>query len=227
MRKPRGPPEIQNPLPGPFSFLDITWEETTRKGWGNATAIVHAFIPYNRVQDFINGQCCEDGSSVGWNVKKRKKGKAKIKPYFSSFIEHVWYECAYGPEDHRNDPQFPRSLKRGCVAGFSVKHLEIYPDVAEVAYYHVDHTREDGTPAHGPSDPDSLGRRTAHQPRMTAQIKMWVQRKLTAGFTSLQIFEEHRRNWNERMKLNVPNTRDDFIKLKDIAYLEGCQKRGI
>jgi len=108
-----------------------------------------------------------------------------------------------------------------------VKHLEIYPHVAEVAYYHVDHTREDGTPAHGPSDPESLGRRTAHQPRMTAQMKMWVQRKLTAGFTSLQIFEEHRRNWNERMKLNVPNSRDDFIKLKDIAYLEGRHKRGI
>ena len=73
MPKSRDSLNVQCPPLGPFSFQDIPWSPTTRKGWGNASAIVHAFIPYDRVEDFIQGQTCEDGSSIGWNVKDKKK----------------------------------------------------------------------------------------------------------------------------------------------------------
>ena len=99
--------------------------------------------------------------------------------------------------------------------------------MAEICYYHVDHTREDGSPAHGPHDVDSIGRKTTHRPRMSNELKVWVKTKLSEGFTSLQVFEEHKRNWTERRKQKLSFIRDDFIELRDIAYYERCAKMGI
>jgi hypothetical protein len=196
-------------------------------GLGNASAIVHAYLPYGRVEDFIHGQTCEDVTEVDWNIKNHEKGEVKKRPYITSFIEHIWYECAYGPEDYRDNPEYLHSKKRKCIAQFSIKQLQLYPDVVEVAYYHMDHTREDGTPAHGPHDPDSIGRKSAHRPRMSIEMKAWVKNKLSEGFTALQIFEEHRRNWTEWRRMKVPYTRDDFVELRDIAYYDKRAKMGV
>jgi hypothetical protein len=38
--------------------------------------------------------------------------------------------------------------KCGCITKFSMKRLLKSPNVAEIAWYHMDHTREGGTPAH-------------------------------------------------------------------------------
>ena len=198
-----------------------------RQGWGHHTAAVHAYIPYDRVSDFKDGQTCEDGSLVDWNVKERIRGGQKKRAYITSFIEQVWYECAHGLEDYRNDPDHRHSKKRGCIAQFSIKQLQLHPDVVEICYYHMDHTREDGSPAHGPHNVDSIGRKTAHQPRMSDELKAWVKTKLSEGFTSLQVFEEHKRNWTERRKQKLPFIRDDFVELRDIAYYERRAKMGI
>ncbi len=106
------------------------------------------------------------------------------RPQIHSYIEHVYYECAFGPNDHTGDPQHPHSKKRGCIAKFSIKQLLLFPDVVEVAYYHVDHTREDGSPAHGLEDKLSVGRKSAYQPRMSKELKAWVKGQLDKGFTA-------------------------------------------
>ena len=115
MRKSLKQFEVQTPLVSLIGFENITWSHSSRHGFGNAIALVHAYIPYERVHDLINGQTCEDGSTDGWNIKDRKKGEEKKRPYILSLIEHVWYECAYGPKDYRNDHEYITSKKCGIM----------------------------------------------------------------------------------------------------------------
>ena len=88
-------------------------------------------------------------------------------------------------EDYSNDPDHPHSKKQGYIAEFSIKQLQLHADVAEICYYHVDHTQEDGSLAHGLHDVDSIGRKTTHRPHMSNELKAWVKTKLSRGFTSL------------------------------------------
>lgn len=137
--------EVQTHPPGSISFDQIKWKSKEQKGWGYGISVMSAYIPFDRVDDFIGGQTCPDGLPVDWNVAHRILGKDKRRPQITSFIEHVWYECAFGPEDYIGDSEHPHSKKCGCIAKFSIKQLLLHHDVAEVAYYHVDHIREDGT----------------------------------------------------------------------------------
>ena len=148
-RKKKPPITAQQPKPGPISFQDIQWVPKTRKGFGKMITIMAAYLPFNRVEDFMVGQTCPDGSVGEWIVADRARGVQVGRPQIDSYIEHVHYECAFGPQDHTGDPQHPRSKKRGCIAKFSIKQLLLFPDVVEVAYYHVDHTKVDGSLAHG------------------------------------------------------------------------------
>ena len=79
--------QVQSPAPGPITFEDLTWVPIVRQGWGHHTIAVHAYIPYDKVSDFKNGQTCEDGSLVDWNVKERIRGGKKKRAYITSFIE--------------------------------------------------------------------------------------------------------------------------------------------
>jgi hypothetical protein len=57
--------------------------------------------------------------------------------------------------------------KCGCITKFSVKQFLLYSIVVEVAYNYVDHTREDGTSAHGSNGTYSERRKFVHQPQMS------------------------------------------------------------
>jgi hypothetical protein len=122
MLKQRKQIQVQSLPLGPIHFEDITWAPTTRQGWSNASAVVHAYILY---------------------IKNHEKGKKKRRLDITFFIEHIWYECAYCLKDYRDDPKHPLSNKRGCIAQFSIKQLQLHLDVVEVEYYHVNHTLED------------------------------------------------------------------------------------
>ncbi len=83
--------------------------------------------------------------------------------FFNSYTKDViiyilkvfWsrYQCAYGPEDYRENSTHTRFIKRGCMASFSIKRLYTRPDVAKITIYHKAHTRIDGSFAHGEHDP--------------------------------------------------------------------------
>ncbi len=218
---------IQTPPLGPISFEDIKWDGGERHGWGYATTVLCAYIPYDRIGDFIKGQTMQDGTQVDWIIFDTKVGEEKKRVQVDSYITHVHYVCTFGPEDHRDNLEHPHSKKRGCVAKFSIKQLHLYPNVAQVAYYHVDHTREDGSPAHGVDDPHSIGRKSTYQPRMSKELKNWIIHRLSEGFTSKQVYEEHKSNWIERKKTKSKKLRDDFVELRDIAYYETRMKMGV
>ena len=96
--------------------------------------------------------------------------------------------------------------------------------MAKICHYHVEHTKDDGSLAHGPHDVHSIGRKIVHPPQMSGELKAWVKTKLSKGFTSLQMFEEHKQNWTDRRKQKLPFIRDDFIELRDIAYYVAVQR---
>jgi hypothetical protein len=69
----------------------------------------------------------------------RRGRKREALHYF--FIEHIWFEYAYGSEDYRDDPKHLHSKKCGCIVQFSIKQLQVLTDVVGLTYYHMDHTQ--------------------------------------------------------------------------------------
>ena len=75
-----------------------------------------AYLHLDRIEDFIVGQTCADGSTVEWIVAARVRGVQVGRPQIDSYIEHVHYQCAFGPKVHTGDPQHPHSKKRALLS---------------------------------------------------------------------------------------------------------------
>jgi hypothetical protein len=114
----------------------------------------------------------------------------------------------------------PRSIKQGCLTSFLIKHLYTQPDVAEITIYHNAHTRIDGSFAHGEHDPESIFRMSHYAPCMSQALKDHIWAQLSLGYTIKQIYEKHKAIWWECVNAGQNMTRDDFIWLQDIAYLD-------
>ena len=106
-RKPKPSITAQQPKLGPISFQDIQWTTKTRKGFGKTLTIMVAYLVLDRIEDFIASQTCADGSTVEWIVAARVRGVQVGRPQIVSYIEHVHYQCTFGPKDHTEDPQHP------------------------------------------------------------------------------------------------------------------------
>jgi hypothetical protein len=50
------------------------------------------------------------------------------------------YECGYGPEDHCEDPNHMKSIKRSYLAHFSINRLYTWLDAVEITFYHQTYT---------------------------------------------------------------------------------------
>ena len=77
--------------------------------------IMATYLSFNRVDDFIAGQTCADDSVVEWIVTARIRGLQVKKPQIDSYIDHIYYACAFGLKEHTWNPQHPHSKKRGCI----------------------------------------------------------------------------------------------------------------
>jgi hypothetical protein len=150
--------------------------------------------------------------------------------FFNSYTKDViiyvlkvfWsrYQCGYGLEDYRENSTHTRSIKRGCVTSFLIKRLYTRLDVAEIMIYHKAHTRIDGSFAHGEHDPESISRMFRYVPRMSQALKDHIWAQLSLGYTTKQIYDKHKAIWWERVNAGQSMTRDDFIWLQNIAYLD-------
>ena len=74
-----------------------------------------------------------------------------------------------------------------------MKQLYKYSDLAEIAYYVVEHKRRDGSKAHGPKDPDSTSRKFQFEPRIGKQLVVWLKDHLDSGHTSKYIYKVHKK----------------------------------
>ncbi len=70
-----------------------------------------------------------------------------------------------------------RSIKRRCLASFSIKSLYTWLDVAEITIYHKAHTQTNGSFAHGEHDLESISRMSYYAPCMSQALKdhIWAQ----------------------------------------------------
>jgi hypothetical protein len=130
------------------------------------------------------------------------------------------YQCKYGPEDYRKNSTHTQSIKRRCLTSFWFKRLYIWPDVAEIKIYHNAHARIDGSFAHGEHDPESISCMSHYAPCMSQTLKDHIWAQLSLGYTIKQIYDKHKTIWWERVNAGQSMTRDDFIRLQDIAYLD-------
>jgi len=156
--------------------------------------------------------------------------------FFNSYTKDViiyvlkvfWfrYQCRYGPEDYRENSTHIRSIKRGCLASFSIKRLYTRPDVAKITIYHKAHTRIDGSFAHGEHDPESISCMSYYAPHMSQALKDHIWAQLSLGYMTKQIYDKHKAIWWERVNAGQSMTRNDFIQLQDITYLDRKHKKG-
>jgi len=131
------------------------------------------------VFEFLEGEWGDAKTLVEWNMHKNLPPQKDIKtPSIKNHLGHTWlmwcsmhfyfffkypsqthmiltirmfcrYDCAYGPNDHHNDPNHARSIKWKCLATFSIKWLYTQLDVVELCFYHWTHIRMNGEPTHG------------------------------------------------------------------------------
>jgi hypothetical protein len=137
------------------------------------------------------------------------------------------YKCGYGPKDHHEDPNHMRTIKRGCLAHFSIKRPYKHPDVVEITFYHQIHTRVNGGPIHGPCDLGSTSRMLTYAPHVSHKLKEFIWTQLGSWYIVKQIYDKHKEIWWAWVNVGERMTRDDFLQLQDIAYLDQKHKRGI
>ncbi len=97
--------------------------------------------------------------------------------------------------------------------------------MADITIYHKAHTRTNGSFAHGEHDMDSIFHMSHYAPRMSQALKDHIWAQLSLGYMTKQIYDKHKVIWWERVNVGQNITRDDFIWLQDIAYLDRKHKK--
>jgi hypothetical protein len=113
------------------------------------------------------------------------------------------YECGYGPKDHCKNPNHMRSIKRGCLAHFSIKRLYTWPNVVEITFYHWTHIWANGDPTHGACDLGSTSWMLAYAPHVSHKLKEFIWTQLGLGYTVKQVYDKHRKfGGHEQMQVS-------------------------
>ncbi len=99
--------------------------------------------------------------------------------------------------------------------------------MAKITIYDKAHTRIDGSFAHGEHDSESISRMSRYAPCMSQALKDHIWAQLSLGYTTKQIYDKHKTIWWEHVNAGQSMTRDDFIRLQDIAYLDWNIRKGI
>jgi len=111
--------------------------------------------------------------------------------YINIYICYFRYHSSYGPEDHRNKKELRQNHKQGCLARYSIKILAKPADTVEIAYFHEEHTRIDGTPAHDVHNLDSSARPSVLATQWSDSLKTYIDNRLKSGLNARQIYDEH------------------------------------
>ncbi len=65
-----------------------------------------------------------------------------------------------------------------------------------------------------------------YAPLMSQTLKDHIWAQLSLSYTTKQIYDKHKAIWSECVNVGQSMTRDDFIWLQDIAYLDQKHKKG-
>lgn len=135
-------------------------------------------------------------------------------------LEKYHFFCGFGPEDHSNNlptaekkeggerrrlTEHGESIKRGCLAHFSVTVRTKSPDQVELRIYHRDHLNKHGQLCHG-AGCASAGRHHT-QPHLSKEGKALVEAQLLAGISYSAILQHNRAKFYRQYQLqqNLPS----------------------
>jgi len=102
------------------------------------------------------------------------------------------YKCGYGLENHHEDPNHMRLIKRSCLPHFSIKKFHTWENVVEIIFYHQTHTHANGDPTHGACDPGSTSWMSAYVPHMSHKFKEFIWTQFGLGYTVKKIYDKHK-----------------------------------
>ena len=98
MGRRKEPPSVQYPSPGPIQYNSLVWTQGQRRGTKDSSicTIITAFILWERMSDFMDGQTMEDGSNVEWAIEDTIEDKKDLKrPQLTSSLIQTWYGFHY------------------------------------------------------------------------------------------------------------------------------------
>lgn len=196
--------QVQYPPEGEFSSADLKW---TKFG----TAEHHddvAKIPYDRVEEFIIGECSNVESPTRFHIERgRKRSRGSLKEFKNDeYLEYRLYWCSFGPENYgegggilpsrryrlntRNRAARPQSM-RGCTCHFVVKRLYAHPSLALIIYNERLHVNKSGVPCHGALDRDALGPGAKKVPYICSEIQQQTLSMIYLGIPEENVVEKH------------------------------------
>lgn len=108
--------------------------------------------------------------------------------------------------------------KRGCLCGFLVKRLYMFPDVAQLSFSKENHVNKDGWIVHGSAVNGDKGRFVSH---LSQDMVDFVQKQLRLGLSVSQIMMKHKRYVKDIMDTTGELSRDIFILEDDVRNMAG------
>ncbi|XP_062096445.1 uncharacterized protein LOC133802185 [Humulus lupulus] len=196
--------QIQDPPEEDFSSADLTW---TKLGTSEHHDVV-ALIPYERVDDFIIGECSNVECPTRFHIERgRKRSMGSLKEYKEDeYLEYRLYWCSFGPENYgeggsilpsrryrlntRNRAARPQSM-RGCTCNFVVKRLYARPSLALIIYHERRHVNKSGFVCHGPLDRDAIGPGAKKIPYICNEIQQQTMSMIYLGIPEENVLEKH------------------------------------
>ncbi|KAL6220727.1 hypothetical protein ACLB2K_008483 [Fragaria x ananassa] len=195
---------VQDPPVEEFSSADLTWTKFgTYENHDDA-----ALIPYDRVDEFIIGECSNLEYPTRFHIERgRKRKKGSLREYSDDeFLEYKLYWCSFGPENYgegggtlpsrkyrlntRNRAARPQSM-RGCTCNFVVKRLYARPSLALLIYHQRRHVNKSGFVCHGPLDGDAIGPAAKTVPYICNEIQQQTMSMIYLGVPEKNILEKH------------------------------------
>ncbi|GAB4833589.1 hypothetical protein Ancab_031832 [Ancistrocladus abbreviatus] len=195
---------VQSPSKTDFSSDDLKWTKFGTEEHHDDVAL----IPYNRVDEFIIGECCKVECPTRFHIEKgRKRSKGSLKEYKSDeYLEYKQYWCSFGPENYgeggsilpsrryrlntRNRAARPQSM-RGCTCHFVVKRLYARPTLALIIYNDRLHVNKSGFVCHGPLDGDAIGPGAKKVPYICDEIQQQTMSLIYLGIPEENVLQKH------------------------------------
>ncbi|KAJ4961433.1 hypothetical protein NE237_021343 [Protea cynaroides] len=195
---------VQDPLEEDFSAADLNWGKYGTDEHHDEVAL----IPYDRVDEFILGECSNVECPTRFHIERgRKREKGSLKEYKSDeYLEYRVYWCSFGPENYgegggilpsrryrlntRNRAARPQSM-RGCQCRFAVKRLYARPSVALIIYYERRHVNKSGSVCHGPLDRDAIGPGAKKIPYISNEIQQQTMSMIYLGIPVENVLQKH------------------------------------
>ncbi|KAL5726857.1 hypothetical protein ACHQM5_000105 [Ranunculus cassubicifolius] len=188
---------VQSPPTFEFSSADLEW--TLVEGWSDKMEKV-AFIPFDRVDNFLSGESANKDFPTRFYKEAGRKNKSlsSSKEKVDGVIEFTMYRCAFGPDDRREGGSIRPSrntyvckkksagrpsIKRGCQCYFFVKRLVAKPNAALIIYKQDKHVDKQGVPCHGPQDARAIGTRAMFAPYITDELLILLSSLIHIGFS--------------------------------------------